>query len=66
MKNVVGMGGHVVCLGVRECLCVRVCVLADVRCEGVSHPLDSGVGREAGSPSFLRASGLSEGPQKRA
>lgn len=48
-----------VCLSVQECLCVHDYVLADVRCEGVIHPLDFGVEREAGSPSFLRASGAS-------
>lgn len=40
-----------VCLSARECLCI--CVFADVHWEGVNCPLDVGVGREAGSPSFL-------------
>lgn len=38
---------------------MHVYVVADVHCEGVIHRLDFGVGRNAGSPSFLRASGAS-------
>lgn len=42
-----------VCLSVQECLCVHICVFADVPWEDVNCPLDFGVGREAGSPSSL-------------
>lgn len=48
-----------VCSSVQECLCFHVYVLADVHSEGVIHRLDFGVEREAGSPSFLGASGAS-------
>lgn len=47
-----------ICLNVQECLCIHVCVFADVYCEGLIGPLDFGVGRKAGHPSSFPGKGI--------